>query len=617
MSTGRRPLAIGCMRLSTEPDRDEDRARATLHAALDAGVTLLDTADAYCWHAGETGHNERLVARALSTWTGDVSHVRIATKGGLTRPDGRWVADGRARHLIAACEASRRALGVERIHLYQLHAPDPRTSLATSVRALASLQRDGLIERVGLCNVSRSQLEEARRIVEIAAVQVELSPWHDDELRSGLAELCAEQGIRLLAYRPLGGAARRRRLERDPVLRAVAERHGATPAEVVLAWLESLSEVVVPLPGPTRPENARSLAHARAPRLSDEDRARLDERFPAGRLLRAPRAARRPPDTASGDVVLVMGLPGAGKSTLAADLVSRGYERLNRDEAGGRLADLVPALAGHLAAGRRRVVLDNTYGSRAARNEVIEAAWAQQTPVRCVWLQTSLEDAQVNVVQRMLSRYGRLLAPEELARAARQDPGALSPGALFRHRRELEPPEVSEGFVRVDAVPFERRRPAEFRNRALILWYDGVVRRSRAGARTPTSPDDVEVLPGRREGIRRHLDDGWLALGVSWQPEIAGGAMTPAAVEAALARTHELLGVPIDVVYCPHGDGPAVCWCRKPLPGLGAVLIERHRLDPARCVYVGRDASDEAFARALGFTYRDRDDVFGSAVGSY
>jgi len=227
---------------------------------------------------------------------------------------------------------------------------------------------------------------------------------------------------------------------------------------------------------------------------------------------------------------------------------------------------------------------------------VIETAWAHRVPVRCVWLQTSLEDAQVNVVQRMLSRYGTLLGAAELARAARDDPGALSPGALFRHRRELEPPDVSEGFVRVDTVRFERRRPGEFRNRALIFWYDGVVRRSRSGARTPTSPDDVEVLPGRREAIRRHLDGGWLVLGVSWQPEIAG-ATTAGAVEATFARTHELLGAQIDVVYCPHGDGPAVCWCRKPLPGLGVVLVERHRLDATRSVYVGRDASDQAFAR--------------------
>jgi aryl-alcohol dehydrogenase-like predicted oxidoreductase len=127
MSTavGPRPPAIGCMRLSTEPDRDEARALATLHAALDAGVTLLDTADAYGWDSRDIGHNERLVARGLATWTGDASRVRIATKGGLTRPEGRWVADGRARHLMSACRASRLALGVERIHFYQLHAPDP------------------------------------------------------------------------------------------------------------------------------------------------------------------------------------------------------------------------------------------------------------------------------------------------------------------------------------------------------------------------------------------------------------------------------------------------------------------------------------------------------------
>src|SRR5688572_19771728 len=115
------PLAIGAMRLSTESDRDEARAVATLHAALDAGVTLIDTADAYAWNAEEAGHNERLIARALATWTGDAAGVRVATKGGLTRPGGRWEADGRARHLAAACVASRRALGVERIHLYQLH----------------------------------------------------------------------------------------------------------------------------------------------------------------------------------------------------------------------------------------------------------------------------------------------------------------------------------------------------------------------------------------------------------------------------------------------------------------------------------------------------------------
>src|SRR5690242_11033065 len=120
-------LGIGCMRLSTDPDCDEARGIAVLHAAFDAGATLLDTADAYCHDEHDTGHNERLIARALASWkggSGDRSRIRIATKGGLTRPHGAWIPDGRARHLVEAAEASRRALGVDRIDLYQLHAPD-------------------------------------------------------------------------------------------------------------------------------------------------------------------------------------------------------------------------------------------------------------------------------------------------------------------------------------------------------------------------------------------------------------------------------------------------------------------------------------------------------------
>ena len=141
------------MRLSTAVDRDDARSIAVIHAALDGGATLLDTSDSYCLNDEETGHNERLIAKALAQWGGDRSSIEVATKGGLRRPGGKWVADGKAKSLRAACDASRRALDVDVIDCYQLHAVDPGTPLETSVRALATLQSEGKIRRIGLCNV--------------------------------------------------------------------------------------------------------------------------------------------------------------------------------------------------------------------------------------------------------------------------------------------------------------------------------------------------------------------------------------------------------------------------------------------------------------------------------
>ena len=342
-------VALGCMRLSTErepPESHDERGVAVLHAAFDAGITLLDTADAYCFDTSDVGHNERLIARAISTWEGDQSRIQVATKGGLTRPQGGWVPDGRARHLTAACEASRRALGVERIHLYQLHAPDPRVPLSTSVRALDALKRNGHVESIGLCNVNVGQIEEARRITEIAAVQVELSVWKDDNILNGIVAYCLAHRIPLLAYRPLGGAQRARRLAADPVLAEVAARHGVSACEVALAWLTDLSDLIVPVAGATRIETVQSIARAATVVFDDDDRARLDERFPTGRAVRhregSPSATAVP--ARDGDVVLIMGLPGAGKSTVAESFVARGYARVNRDTAGGSLSDLLPEL---------------------------------------------------------------------------------------------------------------------------------------------------------------------------------------------------------------------------------------------------------------------------------
>jgi aryl-alcohol dehydrogenase-like predicted oxidoreductase/histidinol phosphatase-like enzyme len=600
---------MGCMRLSTAADRDEMRAITVIHAALDAGVRLLDTADAYGRDASDVGHNERLIARALAAWPGDRGAVVVATKGGMIRPNGLWITDGRARHLAAACAASREALRVERIQLYQLHAPDPRTPLATSVRALEELRRDGLIEAIGLCNVTVGQIEDACAIATIASVQVELGVWCDDALLSGVLGFCIAHGIPVLAHRPLGGERRRARTERDRVLRDIAARHGATPADVALAALFDLSDLVTPLPGATRPETAASIARAAAIALDDEDRDRLVERSPAWPTRRARPAPVEAGET-TGEVVLIMGLPGAGKSTVAGRFVADGYHRLNRDEAGGTLRGLLPALERARGEGTIRFVLDNTYMTRKSRAPVIAAARRLGLAARCVHLATSIEDAQINAVSRMIARHGRLLAPEELRGAAHDDPGAFGPGAQFRQLRELEPPTLGEGFSHVETAAFERRWPADYVNRAVFVWCDGILGRSRSGARTPVSADDVDVVEGRGAVLRRYRDEGWRIVGLSWQPEIAAGTRTPDQAEAVLTRMREWLDVEMDTMYCPHGAGPPVCWCRKPLPGLAVVAIVRHQLDPARCLFVGDGPQDPGFARRLGFYYRPAAEFF-------
>jgi aryl-alcohol dehydrogenase-like predicted oxidoreductase len=613
---------MGCMRLSTERDRDDARAVEVLHAALDAGVTFLDTADAYCRDDSEVGHNERLIARALASWAGDRSRIFIATKGGLTRPKGRWIADGRARHLVSACEASRRALGVDRIHLYQLHVPDPRVPVSTSVRALASLQRDGLVRHIDLCNVNIGQIEEARRLAEIDAVQVELNVWNDDNVLSGVAEYCVTHGIRLIAHRPLGGAQRIRRTASDSAFVALAARHGTTAPVIAIAWLMDLSDLIVPIPGPTRVETAASLGRARQITFTDADRARLDERFPAGKTLRQrrveprePSEPREPREPAARELVLIMGLPAAGKSTAARALVEQGFARVNRDEAGGSLRGLLPAVDRLIESGHSRIVLDNTYVSRKSRQAVIQLAARHGLPVRCVWLSTSLEEAQVNAAWRMVSTFGRLLEPEELRRTATQDVTAFGPGVQFRYQRELEPPDPSEGFSRIDTVLFERTRDPAFTNRAVIVWCDGILGRTRLPSRdaeeTFAAPGDV--LAERGTVLRRYAADGWRLLGLDWQPGIAEEAVTREQVEAGLGRMQDRLGITMDILYCPHGAGPPVCWCRKPLPGLGVVFRQRYRLDPSQCLYVGAGPQDPGFARRLGFEYRDAADFFAVA----
>ena len=270
-------IGLGEMPMSIEGRPGRERSVATIHAALDAGVTFIDTADAYHWHADEVGHGESLVAEALASYGGDTSTVLVATKGGHLRPgDGSWTLDGRPEYLKQACEASLKRLGVEAIGLYQFHRPDPKIPYEESVGAIRELLDEGKIQMAGISNANPEQIRLSQEILggRLVSVQNQFSPAFQSS-RPEL-ELCDQMGIAFLPWSPLGGISKASGLgDRFAAFQQVADAHGVSPQQVCLAWMLALSPVVVPIPGSSRPETIRDSVKAVDLQLSQEELARL------------------------------------------------------------------------------------------------------------------------------------------------------------------------------------------------------------------------------------------------------------------------------------------------------------------------------------------------------
>ncbi len=270
------PVGWGVMPLSTRTTRPaREDALAVFTAALEAGVDFWDTANAYCLDDTETGHNERLIGWALAQ-LGAQHRAHVATKGGMTRPGGAWVRNGRPAHLKAACEQSLRDLGVEQLFLYQLHWPDPAVPYAESVGALADLQREGKVRHVGVSNVSPAQLREAQRVVRVESVQNRCSPTDPGDFSNGLLELCAAQEVTYIPYSPMGGAGGYQRMGQDALLAEIGAKYGCSAYRVIAAWLLAKAPHIVPIPGASRVASLRDNADAATLTLSAEDLARID-----------------------------------------------------------------------------------------------------------------------------------------------------------------------------------------------------------------------------------------------------------------------------------------------------------------------------------------------------
>ncbi|GAB3344277.1 aldo/keto reductase [Modestobacter lapidis] len=271
-------VGLGAMPLSTkDPRPSATDAQAVVHAALDAGVTLIDTADAYARDEAEFGHNESLVAAALSSYGGDSSGVLVATKGGHTRRGTEWELDGTAAYLRRACEASLRRLGVEAIGLYQFHRPDPATPWEESMGALRALADDGLVRMVGISNADVGQIDVAREIVgdALVSVQNQFSPGY----RSSAGELahCARHGLAFLPWSPFGGISAAKSLDATAGgFAAVAAELGVSVYRVTVAWHLAQSDVVLPIPGASRQESITDSAAGAHLQLTADQLARLD-----------------------------------------------------------------------------------------------------------------------------------------------------------------------------------------------------------------------------------------------------------------------------------------------------------------------------------------------------
>ncbi|MFN7146184.1 MAG: aldo/keto reductase [Myxococcota bacterium] len=272
------PIGLGGMPMSIRGRPSEAQSIATIHAALDAGMELVDTADVYCLDDHDIGHNERLIAQALRGR--DTSHVVVATKGGLERPGGDWTSNGRPEHLARACEKSLKALGVEQIQLYQIHAPDEDVPWADTIGALADMRRAGKIAHVGLSNVTVDEIRVAEGIVPVVSVQNRCNPFDRSAWEDGVVQYCEARGIAFLPYSPVGGGHGKARVSNDSTLTTIGQRHGVSPFQVALAWLLAKSPVMLPIPGASKVASAVDSAAAMRLALSPADLAELDAAFP-------------------------------------------------------------------------------------------------------------------------------------------------------------------------------------------------------------------------------------------------------------------------------------------------------------------------------------------------
>lgn len=271
-------IGLGGMPMSLSSRPPEEQAIATIHQALDLGITFIDTADSYCKDESDKHHNERLIRKALDQYPGDISQVHIATKGGLMRPEGAWTRNGNPDHLRQTIRESFEALGGQKpIDLWQYHAPDPDYAIAESLKPVKAAVEEGLIRYVGVSNFSVEQIKQAQDVVEIVSVQNQYNPWSRQPESDGVLAYCEQAGLTFIPWGPLGGSRRVQRLQDIAAIANLAQAKATSVYCIVLAWLRAKSDCIVPIPGASKPSSIADSVRSLDVQLTEAEVAAIDQ----------------------------------------------------------------------------------------------------------------------------------------------------------------------------------------------------------------------------------------------------------------------------------------------------------------------------------------------------
>ncbi|BDA71088.1 aldo/keto reductase [Rivularia sp. IAM M-261] len=271
-------IGLGAMPMSVYERPDESQSIEVIHRALDLGITFIDTADSYCKDESDKHHNERLIGKALQTYSGDTSNIVVATKGGLMRPNQSWTRNGNPEHLRSAIRVSYEALGGSKpIDIWQYHSPDPDYSIEESLKAAREAVDAGLVRFVGVSNFSVDQIKQARDVVDIISVQNQYSPWYRQPEYDGVLEYCQQENLTFLPWSPFGGRRRHSDLQDISIIGKLATQKGVSVYGIVLAWLRSKSPCILPIPGASKVSSIEDSARAGDIKLSEAEIQQIDK----------------------------------------------------------------------------------------------------------------------------------------------------------------------------------------------------------------------------------------------------------------------------------------------------------------------------------------------------